>query len=299
MKIWLTKNSEVSIRDQLFEQVALGIASEDLTAGERLPSIRELARRFQVHPNTVSSAYRELAAKGYVEFRKGSGVYIRSSGRPVNGPSVLDSLIARLLSEARSEGFTLSEVHARLSENLEQGAGRKVVVVESDISLREIIVEELTAGSGCDVFGIGPDELQEWKGAENVVFAALYDEREKLGSILDGAERAIFLTTTSVPNALTDRRRPAPEEIIAVVSGWPTFISLARLFLIAAKIDPDSILTRQTDQPDWRRGLETAAVIISDAVSARMLGNGIEPVVFRIISNESIDQIRQAIRTRV
>ncbi len=61
MKIWLSKNSEVSVREQLVAQISLGIVSRDLRAGDRLPSTRELARRFEIHPNTVSAAYRELA----------------------------------------------------------------------------------------------------------------------------------------------------------------------------------------------------------------------------------------------
>jgi Bacterial regulatory proteins, gntR family/IrrE N-terminal-like domain len=54
MQLWLVSGSEVSIREQLVTQIRLAIVSGDLTSGQRLPSTRELARRFQVHPNTVS-----------------------------------------------------------------------------------------------------------------------------------------------------------------------------------------------------------------------------------------------------
>jgi hypothetical protein len=33
------------------------LLSGDLKPGERLPSTRELARRFSIHPNTVSAGY--------------------------------------------------------------------------------------------------------------------------------------------------------------------------------------------------------------------------------------------------
>jgi GntR family transcriptional regulator len=74
MRLWISKNSEVPIREQLVTQIVLGIASSDLRVAERLPSTRELARRYDIHANTVSAAYRELAKRGWVEFRKGSGV---------------------------------------------------------------------------------------------------------------------------------------------------------------------------------------------------------------------------------
>src|SRR5688500_19380741 len=77
MRLWLSKSSEVPIREQLITQITLGIVSNDLKPSERLPSTRDLARRYSIHANTVSAAYRELARRGWVEFRKGSGVYVR------------------------------------------------------------------------------------------------------------------------------------------------------------------------------------------------------------------------------
>ncbi len=54
MRLWLTKHSEVPLREQLTTQIVLGIVSRDLRPGQRLPSTRELARRFGIHANTVS-----------------------------------------------------------------------------------------------------------------------------------------------------------------------------------------------------------------------------------------------------
>src|SRR5215210_1893201 len=82
MRLWLAENSEVPLREQLATQIMLGITSGDLASGERLPSTRELARRFSIHSNTVSAAYRELAQRGWVEFRRGSGVYVRPRPDP-------------------------------------------------------------------------------------------------------------------------------------------------------------------------------------------------------------------------
>src|SRR3954464_9291333 len=76
MRFWLARNSEVPIREQLVTQVTLGILSGDLEPGRRLPSTRELARRFRVHANTVSAAYKQLEDEGLLESRHGSGVYV-------------------------------------------------------------------------------------------------------------------------------------------------------------------------------------------------------------------------------
>ncbi len=115
MKIWLSKNSEVSVREQLVAQISLGIVSRDLCAGEKLPGTRELARRFEIHSNTVSAAYRELAEQNLVEFKKGSGVYVREK-TPVakESQTELDGMIARFVSEARAHGFSVDEIKAGL-----------------------------------------------------------------------------------------------------------------------------------------------------------------------------------------
>jgi DNA-binding transcriptional regulator YhcF (GntR family) len=78
MQLWFSRGSEISIREQLATQVVLGILSGELAPGQRLPSTRELARRFRLHPNTISAGYRQLERNKWVEFRKGSGIYVRT-----------------------------------------------------------------------------------------------------------------------------------------------------------------------------------------------------------------------------
>src|SRR5215475_10336621 len=78
LRLWFSPASEVPIYRQLFTQIVMAILSGDLKPGERLPSTRELARRFSIHPNTVSAGYRQLTEEGWAEYRHGSGVYIQS-----------------------------------------------------------------------------------------------------------------------------------------------------------------------------------------------------------------------------
>src|SRR3982751_3255791 len=110
MRLWISKSSEVPIREQLVPQIVLGIVSNDLKVAERLPSTRDLARRYEIHANTVSSAYRELARRGWVEFRKGSGVYVRArNNETLDNGLALDQLIARFFRNLRGGGYSLAE----------------------------------------------------------------------------------------------------------------------------------------------------------------------------------------------
>ncbi len=62
---------------QLMAQIQYYVASGAVQAGQKLPSIRELARYLGVNPSTVVRAYGELEHAGVIERRQGSGVFVQ------------------------------------------------------------------------------------------------------------------------------------------------------------------------------------------------------------------------------
>jgi GntR family transcriptional regulator/MocR family aminotransferase len=61
---------------QVADQIVETILSGCLLPGARLPGIRDLAKRFTVHPNTVLAAMRDLEAQGWVRALPRSGFFI-------------------------------------------------------------------------------------------------------------------------------------------------------------------------------------------------------------------------------
>jgi DNA-binding transcriptional regulator YhcF (GntR family) len=104
MRLWISKQSEVPIREQIVTQFRLAILSEDLKPGQKLPSTRDLARRYKIHANTVSAAYRELEERGWVKFAHGSGVYVRKFAAEMRLDTELDldQIISEFLQLAAS-----------------------------------------------------------------------------------------------------------------------------------------------------------------------------------------------------
>ena len=72
MKISISKDSSIPIRDQLIEQLGLQIAAGTLKPHQKLPSIRALADRLGVHYSTITAAYNHMADVGLLEVRQGS-----------------------------------------------------------------------------------------------------------------------------------------------------------------------------------------------------------------------------------
>ena len=68
--------------DELMDDVRRRIASGQLGAGERLPSVRRHAAAMGVSPSTVVEAYDRLVAEGAIRSRPGSGFYVAGSSAP-------------------------------------------------------------------------------------------------------------------------------------------------------------------------------------------------------------------------
>lgn len=74
----VSPTSGVPIYRQIMDQVRHQAATGRLTAGEFLPSVREVARDLQINPMTVSKAYSLLERDGVVEFVRGQGMRLRT-----------------------------------------------------------------------------------------------------------------------------------------------------------------------------------------------------------------------------
>lgn len=68
--------------EQLRVQVRDAVASGELTAGAKLPTVRALAEEMGLAVNTVARAYRELEGDGVIETRGRNGTFIAQHGDP-------------------------------------------------------------------------------------------------------------------------------------------------------------------------------------------------------------------------
>ncbi len=111
LDIHIIKDSEVTIREQLVEQIIFLIATGKLQPGEALPSVRGLARPHKIHHNTISQAYQDLVDRDWLIRRRGSRMValMRSSRSSTRGGYSLSPgerttmrLPRRLISQSRS-----------------------------------------------------------------------------------------------------------------------------------------------------------------------------------------------------
>jgi len=302
MRFWLSKNGEVPLREQLVRQIMLGIISDDLKAGQRLPSTRELARRFRIHSNTVSAAYRELERRGWLDLRKGSGVYVRApddgAAAPGSGDAGrgarpdLDRLIAAFLALARGEGFSLAEVQARLRHWLARQPPDHFLVAEPDEGLREILRAEVEEATGFRTHGVGLEGLADAAQLAGAAVVALYGQGAEVARRLPADVTPILLRAHSVAESLKGEQAPPAGALVTVVSRWPDFLEWSRVVLLAAGLDADALDFRDAREAGWRRGLRASDLVITEALTARELPAGCRARVYRVVADSSLEELR-------
>jgi GntR family transcriptional regulator len=115
----LDLRSGVPVYRQIIDQVRGGVAAGTLTAGDQLPTVRQLAVDLAINPNTVLRAYHELELGGLLETHQGTGTFI-STKKPVKNNAERERQLVQLVGEfaarAGAVGFTVEELLDRLGE---------------------------------------------------------------------------------------------------------------------------------------------------------------------------------------
>ncbi len=293
MQLWFARGSEVTIREQLVTQVVLGILSDDLAPGQRLPSTRELARRFRLHPNTVSAGYRQLERERWVEFRHGSGVYVRERKPELAASSLLalDQLITRLFRSARELGVPLSTVRSRMRQWLELQPHDHFLLIEPDEELRGILAAEMRQAVAFPVQSCGLHDCP--KTPDGAIPVVLPNRAATVRQALPEGADILTLQVRSVPTELAEWL-PAPSgTLVGIASAYPIFLTLARTILQAAGFHPDALVFRDARKANWQRGLQQTAAVVCDTVTATLLPPGCRAIPFPLLSESSIEDLRR------
>jgi GntR family transcriptional regulator len=121
MFIRIESSSGVPITRQITDQIRSHCASGTLAAGDRLPSVRQLAKDLLVNQNTILRVYERLTAEGLLERRHGDGTYVADSlprGRAKAQRDLLAQEIDRLAHRILDLGIPGPEIHELLDQSL-------------------------------------------------------------------------------------------------------------------------------------------------------------------------------------
>ena len=123
--VWIEVDpqSGVPIYVQIVDQVRHAVGAGALRPGERLPTVRGLARDLAVAPNTVVKAYDELQRMELVESRPGVGTVVAAGVEEVDRERRVEEVFGRLralVRDAAALGISEDDLWARLDAEYER-----------------------------------------------------------------------------------------------------------------------------------------------------------------------------------
>lgn len=105
-------DSETPIYQQVKNQIIRGIALGELSLGESLPSVRQLASDIGINLHTVNKVYNQLKLEGWVVIHRKSGVMVNPDLKANKSPDYLaglDTLLKNITAEAYLNGVSREE----------------------------------------------------------------------------------------------------------------------------------------------------------------------------------------------
>jgi DNA-binding transcriptional regulator YhcF (GntR family) len=298
-RIWISRDSSIPIREQLSAQLLFGIVSRRFPPAERLPSVRDLARRLKVHPNTVSAAYQDLAARGWVKRKAGAGVFVCDHPQSGQGDGI-DAFVQAWIDEGVGRGFSMEALSAAFEKaRANFGAPReawRLLVVHPDRNLASILAAEIEEAVGCKVASAGVEEAPNVPEFDTYLLLTTTSGVVAVSQLRPEGHQLI--TLKSIEEVLVGLGRPVSPVLIGIVSRSETILKWASMLVPALGIAGSDLIQRNPDQPNWRDGLGACGLIAADVLAARELPKKIKPIVLRLVADSFLQEARSLVTAR-
>ena len=295
LDIQIIKDSEVTIREQLVEQIIFLIATGKLQPGEALPSVRGLARPHKIHHNTISQAYQDLVDRDWLIRRRGSRMVVRSPGEREYPPRIedLDDLINATIRTAKEKGYSFQQLRKKVEERLMALPPDHLLVVSEDRGLRLLLREELKEKLSFPVESCSTEELS--LNPELTMGALVVGPPgsiPKVAPLVPKDRPAISLTFSTVDEHIKTIQELQKPSTIAVVSISQAVLNTARGILAPVVGDRHSMREYLLPCENLRR-LEVTDLVLCDMIAHRRV-RARKLLPYRLVSPTCLKQLSTA-----
>ena len=289
IRLTLDRSLPVPLGQQLRGLLAYGIACGEFRAGDRLPSVRDLAEEAGVAPMTVSQVYRDLKEAGLIEGRAGSGTFVARRGgadRPDDRLAAFHRRVDALIDDGLALGLGAGDiaglVAARLTAAGRRGGRRRVLLVgifpAATLAYARSVAEAL--GDGAAVEGVTFDDLAGdpatlRRGLSADLVLVMAHRRRDVAALLP---RSRIATISFIPSEATRRALATldPRARVLAVSRFPDFLPLMRPGVGRFAPHVASVDAVLLDDPQLGARLSAADVVVyatgAEAVLDRLPG---------------------------
>jgi len=117
LRILISNASDKPLYQQIKEQIKDAVLRDELTEGDMLPSIRNLANDLRVSVLTIRRVYEELEAEGFVTSQAGRGTFVALGNVELLRESkrhLVEQVIQEVIDTARSLSISKEELKAMI-----------------------------------------------------------------------------------------------------------------------------------------------------------------------------------------
>lgn len=300
MNLFINRKSPVPIHDQLVAQIGQLVACGALSPGERIPSIRALATRLQIHHNTILAAYKQLEQQGVLEVRKGSGVRVaeyRSPSAAWREGLALKAMAAHYVTQAFARGHDEAAILEACRTALARDPVSRVVVVNPHFDLQRLYLHELGETFVFPMEGMTLDQVAELPATERrkACFLTSTNHAASLRQMLDEEHHPIVVRLAPIEPLLEQAKRHPPEALVGIVSVSSRLRFLIREFLSSVCEEPQLLDVPFEDPERLRGAVRLADWVITDSCCHQEVAriSKVPAYRFRLLTDEALDELLQ------
>lgn len=132
--IKIDPKSPLPTYEQIKKALKMAILSGQLKEGDQLSSLREMALKLNVNPNTIIKVYYQLEMEGYIQSRPGSGYYVKKDPSKIKlgRQELFDILTEEYISQALQLGYSIEDIIDKISKSWKEFASLKTAREKAD-----------------------------------------------------------------------------------------------------------------------------------------------------------------------
>jgi len=109
--------SALPVYEQIKRAIKLAILSGHLEEGDQLMSLRELALKLRINPNTIIKVYYQLEVEGFIYSRPGAGYFVKFDRKKIQKEKseLFDEITSEYISRIIDLGYSLEDIIEELN----------------------------------------------------------------------------------------------------------------------------------------------------------------------------------------
>jgi GntR family transcriptional regulator len=278
MDLQINQKSHVPVHLQLKEQIKHLILTGRFEVGSRLPSIRAMAGFLRVNRNTVARVISDLEREGFVESRRGSGVYVVEP--PVDEQELKrQEVLDRVMDLAAAHGVPVEELGYALLARGGVRSKEKTLILFIECTAPELdqFAAELEEQLPVEVEGVLLEDLPARLSGERelpwrlavTTFFHVHEVQELMQPF--GVETVALLAEATLESLRRLTELP-PGTSVGVVGNSQTCMENLSLSLEGAGLDHLNLTETYVEREDETRSLlGSVPVIVCSSFTAKRL----------------------------